>query len=98
MKYSVFAATAAYTDKHAGAAVRCVIYAASDPSTALIGRLTGRALDIRREPAQKGDMRDTYADTSLARRDIGFAPSYTLDRGLAAECQWLTDVLAAPRR
>ena len=29
----------------------------------LIGRIAGRPLDVRREPTQKGDMRDTYADT-----------------------------------
>ena len=45
MKYSDFAATAAFTDKHAGAAVRIVIYKASDPTTALIGRLTGINFD-----------------------------------------------------
>ena len=28
----------------------------------------------RRSAAQKGDMRDTYADTTLARADLGFAP------------------------
>ena len=27
------------------------------------------------DPAQKGDMRHTYADTSLARADLGFAPT-----------------------
>jgi UDP-glucose 4-epimerase len=55
----------------------------------LIGRCTGRALTIRREAAQKGDMRDTYADTALAREDLGFAPSVGLEEGLAAEHQWL---------
>ena len=29
----------------------------------MIGRIAGRPLDVRREPAQKGDMRDTFADT-----------------------------------
>ena len=37
----------------------------------IIGRVAGRPLEVRREPAQKGDMRDTYADTSLARADLG---------------------------
>jgi UDP-glucose 4-epimerase len=59
-----------------------------------IGRLTGRTLEIRREPAQKGDMRDTFADTSRARADLGFAPSYTLEEGLAAEVAWLEGLLA----
>jgi UDP-glucose 4-epimerase len=56
---------------------------------ALIERLTGRALDIRREAAQKGDMRDTFADTTRARADLGFAPAFNLETGLAAEIEWL---------
>ncbi len=56
---------------------------------ALIERVTGRPLDVRREPAQKGDMRDTYADTSRARADLLFAPSVTLEEGLRAEKDWL---------
>jgi UDP-glucose 4-epimerase len=55
----------------------------------LIGRITGRTPDIRREPAQKGDMRDTFADTTRAKADLGFAPATTLEVGLAAECEWL---------
>jgi UDP-glucose 4-epimerase len=63
---------------------------------ALIERLTGRPLDIRREPAQKGDMRDTFADTTRARADLGFAPAFTLEQGLAAECEWLAGRLQVP--
>jgi len=55
----------------------------------LIARVTGRSLDVRREPPQKGDMRDTYADTSLARADLGFAPATSLHDGLEAEYRWL---------
>jgi nucleoside-diphosphate-sugar epimerase len=60
----------------------------------LVGRLTHRSLDVRREAPQKGDMRDTSADTSAAKRDLGFAPSATLESGLAAECEWLSRVLS----
>jgi len=63
-----------------------------------IGRLTGRPLDIRREDAQKGDMRDTFADTSRARADLGFEPSHTLDTGLTAECEWMAGLLAVRPR
>jgi nucleoside-diphosphate-sugar epimerase len=63
----------------------------------LIERLTGRVLDIRRLPAEKGDMRDTFADTSRARADLGFAPSHSLASGLAAECAWLSTVLEQSR-
>jgi len=61
---------------------------------AIIGRVAGRPLEVRREPAQKGDMRDTYADTTLARADLGFAPSVTLEQGIEAEYRWLSSALA----
>lgn len=56
----------------------------------IIARLAGKPLDVRREPAQKGDMRDTYADTTLARADLGFSPSVTLEQGIEAEYRWLS--------
>jgi nucleoside-diphosphate-sugar epimerase len=59
----------------------------------IVGRLAGRRLDIRREDKQKGDMRDTYADTSRARADLGFSPTVSIQEGLAAEYQWLTAAL-----
>lgn len=64
----------------------------------IIQRITGRTLDIRREPAQKGDMRDTFADTSRAKTELGFVPSTSLERGLQAESQWLAALLGTPLR
>jgi UDP-glucose 4-epimerase len=60
----------------------------------IIGRVTGRTLTIRREAAQKGDMRDTYADTSLAKADLGFAPGVSLEEGIEAEYRWLSTIPA----
>jgi len=54
----------------------------------LIGKVTGRPLLVDKQPPQKGDMRDTYADTTLARADLGFAPTVTLEQGLTAMFQW----------
>ena len=34
----------------------------------IVERLVGRPVQVRREPAQKGDMRDTYADTDACPR------------------------------
>jgi UDP-glucose 4-epimerase len=55
----------------------------------LVSRVTGRNVRVRREPSQKGDMRDTYADTTLARQDLEFVPRVSLEEGLAAEWAWL---------
>jgi UDP-glucose 4-epimerase len=56
----------------------------------IIERIAGRPLKINHDGAQKGDMRDTYADTSLARADLGFAPSVSLEEGIRAEYRWLS--------
>jgi nucleoside-diphosphate-sugar epimerase len=56
---------------------------------AQIEALVGQPLDIRREAAQMGDMRDTFADTSRARAELGFTPRTSLAEGLRAEFEWL---------
>ena len=55
----------------------------------LLGRVSGRTVTIDRHDAQKGDMRDTYADTSRAQADLGFAPSVTLEEGLREMWRWM---------
>jgi nucleoside-diphosphate-sugar epimerase len=60
----------------------------------LLERLAGHPLKIAREGAQKGDVRDTFADTSLARADLGFAPKVSLEQGLEAEYRWLSTMPA----
>ncbi len=59
----------------------------------IIGRVAGKRPIIAEAPTQKGDMRHTYADTSLARTDLTFAPTVGLEEGLAAEHRWLVDTL-----
>ncbi|HWW91806.1 MAG TPA: NAD-dependent epimerase/dehydratase family protein [Vicinamibacteria bacterium] len=51
--------------------------------------ITGRRLETLREEPQKGDMRDTFADTTAARRDLGFRSNMALGDGLAREWDWL---------
>jgi UDP-glucose 4-epimerase len=55
----------------------------------MIARLSGRRPLVTVDPAQKGDMRHTYAETWLARMDLGFVPAVGLEEGLAAEYHWL---------
>jgi UDP-glucose 4-epimerase len=56
----------------------------------LIRQVTGRPLQIERLEPQRGDMRDTYADTRRARADLAFVPTVTLEQGLRAQYQWMT--------
>ena len=59
----------------------------------MIARVSGRRPLITVDPAQKGDMRHTYADTKVARSELGFEPAVRLEEGLAAEYQWLAEIL-----
>jgi nucleoside-diphosphate-sugar epimerase len=56
----------------------------------IIERIAGHPLRVNREAAQKGDMRDTYADTTRARQDLGFAPTVSLEEGIQEEYRWLS--------
>ncbi|MGH9175052.1 MAG: NAD-dependent epimerase/dehydratase family protein, partial [Vicinamibacterales bacterium] len=56
---------------------------------AMIARVSGRPLQLDLQPAQKGDMRDTYAETSRARVDLAFAPATGLEEGLREMCGWM---------
>jgi nucleoside-diphosphate-sugar epimerase len=60
---------------------------------AMIGRVSGQPVTITADLAQKGDMRHTFADTSRAKTDLGFAPRVQLEEGLAAEHRWLVSIL-----
>jgi nucleoside-diphosphate-sugar epimerase len=57
----------------------------------LIHRITGREVRVDRIDAQRGDMRDTYADTTRARADLAFAPTVSLEQGLRAQFEWMTE-------
>ncbi|MSO82750.1 MAG: NAD-dependent epimerase/dehydratase family protein [Acidobacteria bacterium] len=56
----------------------------------LIRRITARPLRVELVEAQRGDMRDTYADTTRAHADLAFAPTVTLEEGLRAQYDWMT--------
>jgi nucleoside-diphosphate-sugar epimerase len=62
----------------------------------VIGRVAGRPPIVTVEHTQKGDMRHTYANTDRARHDLAFVPAFTLEQGLTAEYQWLTQVIDKP--
>ena len=55
---------------------------------ALAERIAGRALDVERLPAAKGDVRRTKADVSRARSELGWAPRTPLESGLRAQWEW----------
>jgi UDP-glucuronate 4-epimerase len=48
----------------------------------------GKRAVLARHPAQPGDVEQTWADVSLARAELGFAPSVGIDEGIARFAQW----------
>jgi nucleoside-diphosphate-sugar epimerase len=55
--------------------------------------ITGQKAKVNRLEEAKGDVRDTHADTSRARAKLGFDPRYDLQKGLAAETEWVAKML-----
>jgi UDP-glucose 4-epimerase len=55
----------------------------------LVNQVTGRQVTVKREEIQRGDMKDTHADTTAARRDLGFRSTVALREGLAREWSWV---------
>lgn len=61
------------------------------PLTAAIAQITtelGSAPTLRRADAQRGDARDTAADTSRMRHELEVIPSWDLARGLSEQIAW----------
>jgi nucleoside-diphosphate-sugar epimerase len=59
----------------------------------LLGRITGRRLNIQRLPAQPGDARHTGADGARAEALLGYRPEVDLETGLAREAAWVASLL-----
>jgi UDP-glucuronate 4-epimerase len=53
-----------------------------------IAHLVGKPPMIERQPDQPGDVPRTFADVSLARRELGYDPRVNLDEGLKRAVAW----------
>ena len=54
----------------------------------LIEQACGREAIRKLAPMQAGDVRDTYADISAIQRDLGFAPSTSIEAGIPRFVDW----------
>jgi len=72
--------------------------ASVNDALALLAGFAGRPLDVRYLDSEKGDVRDTGADTTAARADLGFDPQTVFADGLRAEFEWQRERQAATRR
>lgn len=62
---------------------------------AMVEELVGKPVRVRYLEAQRGDMKDTVADTTRARELIGYRPLVSLRDGLARERDWVAALYAA---
>lgn len=63
---------------------------------AILERVSGRRLDVRQQPAVRGDQRRSLADTTRIRAELGWAPRVGLEEGLEAQWAWAA-ARVAPR-
>ena len=62
---------------------------------AMLERISGRSLDIRRSAAAAGDVRRTKADVSRIAADLHWAPTTRLEDGLRAQWEWASAMVGA---
>jgi UDP-glucose 4-epimerase len=59
-------------------------------AVALLGEVVGVVPQVDRRPVEAGDVRDTWADVTLAQAELAYAPRTALAEGLRREYEWLT--------
>lgn len=55
---------------------------------AVLGRLAGRKVEAKYEPARTGDIRHSLADTSAAKKLLKYRPQVDFESGLARTFEW----------
>lgn len=60
----------------------------------LLQKITGVNLEAEYGPAREGDVRDSQADTTLARLELGHDPQFTFEEGLRRTFDWYRQSLA----
>ena len=71
------------------------IEATMHETIALLEGISGRTLDVSREPAVPGDQRRTRADTTRIRSELGWEPHISLEDGLRKQWEWASSRVGA---
>ncbi|MBI3405213.1 MAG: SDR family oxidoreductase [Acidobacteria bacterium] len=59
---------------------------------ALLSKISGKSVSPKYEPPRTGDIRDSLADISLARRILGYEPKVNFEEGLRRTWDWYRSV------
>lgn len=54
----------------------------------MISRLAGQNIDPEYQPARPGDILESVADIERAKKDLGFVPEYSFEKGLEITYRW----------
>jgi UDP-glucose 4-epimerase len=54
----------------------------------LLGEITGKTIQAKYDSPRNGDIRDSQADISLARKILGYEPGVLFEEGLKRTCEW----------
>jgi nucleoside-diphosphate-sugar epimerase len=54
----------------------------------LLEKVTGRRIEVQHDPPRAGDIRDSQADISLAKKVLGYSPLVTFEEGLKRTWEW----------
>ncbi|HZO97864.1 MAG TPA: NAD-dependent epimerase/dehydratase family protein [Gaiellaceae bacterium] len=71
------------------------VEASMNEAIALLERISGRTLDVSRQPPVPGDQRRTSADTSRIRAELGWEPKVPFEEGLRRQWEWALARVAA---
>ncbi|MCX8202597.1 MAG: SDR family oxidoreductase [Candidatus Micrarchaeota archaeon] len=62
-----------------------------------IKSILDKEVEVNYSEAIKGEVRDTYLDISLAKRELGFSPKTSLFEGIRETAHWMMDYLNSKR-
>lgn len=59
----------------------------------ILEKITGKKANVRYKERQRGDVMDTHADTSKARKELGYNPKISVEEGLRKEVEWIRGII-----
>jgi nucleoside-diphosphate-sugar epimerase len=63
----------------------------------LLAKITGKEVEAKYEPTRSGDIRDSQADITLARKILGYEPRVGFEEGLKRTWDWYSATYGRPR-
>ncbi|MGB9857994.1 MAG: SDR family oxidoreductase [Dictyoglomaceae bacterium] len=54
----------------------------------MISKIMNKKIEPKYAPPRKGEIKDSYADISLAKKELGFEPKFSLKEGLKRTIEW----------